>query len=109
MPGTPQPTVLPSQVSGIRHMWLLYAPLVIPALAAVAARPLAAVLEPRQATWLLTMSAVALAVCSSVALALLVAYAAARAPFLAAVGDYSRRIVSRGDPVPSSAGTLAGL
>jgi Zn-dependent protease with chaperone function len=90
-------------------MWLLYAPLVIPALAAVAARPLAAVLEPRQATWLLTISAVALAGCSSVALALLAAYAAARTPVLAVLGDYSRQVVSRGDPVPSSAGTLAGL
>ena len=101
--------VLPSQLSGIRHVWLLCAPLVITALAGVAARPLATVLEPRQATWLLTMSAVALAGCSSVALALLAAYAAARAPALAALGDYSRQVVSRGDPVPSSAGTLAGL
>ena len=90
-------------------MWLLYAPLVIPALAAVAARPLATLLEPRRATWLLTMSAVALAGCSSAALALLAAYAAARAPALAVLGDYSRRVVSRGDPVPSSAGALAGL
>jgi hypothetical protein len=90
-------------------VWLIYAPLVIPALAGVAARPLASVLEPRQATWLLTVSAVTLAGCSSVALALLAAYAAARAPMLAAFGDYSRQVVSRGDPVPSSAGTLAGL
>jgi Peptidase family M48 len=90
-------------------VWLIYAPLVIPALAGVAARPLASILEPRQATWLLTVSAVTLAGCSSVALALLAAYAAARAPMLAAFGDYSRQVVSRGDPVPSSAGTLAGL
>lgn len=90
-------------------MWLIYAPLVIPALAGIAARPLASVLEPRHATWLLTVSAVTLAGCSSVALALLAAYAAARAPMLAAFGDYSRQVVSRGDPVPSSAGTLAGL
>ena len=45
-------------------MWLLYLPLVIPALAGLAARPLAALLEPRQATWLLTIAAVALAACS---------------------------------------------
>jgi Zn-dependent protease with chaperone function len=88
---------------------LIYAPLVIPALAGVAARPLATLLEPRQATWLLTLSAVALAGCSCVALALLAAYAAARAPVLAALGDYSRQVVSRGDHVPYSAGTLAGL
>jgi hypothetical protein len=90
-------------------VWLLYLPLVIPALAGLAARPLATWLEPRQATWLLTMTAVALAGCSSVALALLAAYAAARQPILAALLDYSRRVVTRGDPVPSSAGTLAGL
>jgi Zn-dependent protease with chaperone function len=109
MPGTSQPTFLRSQVSGIRHVWLLYAPLVIPVLAAVAARPLAAVLEPRQATWLLTISAVALAACSSVSLAVLAAYAAARAPVLAALGDYSRQVVSHADPAPSFAGRLAGL
>jgi hypothetical protein len=82
---------------------------VISALAGVAARPLASWLEPRQATWLLTMTAVALAGCSSVALALLAAYAAARQPILAAFGHYSPQVVTRGDPVPSSAGTLAGL
>jgi len=90
-------------------VWLLCLPLVISALAGVAARPLAAWLEPRQATWLLTMTAVALAGCSSVALALLAAYAAARQPILAAFGDYSPQVVTRGDPVPSPAGTLAGL
>ena len=60
-------------------MWLLYLPLVIPALAGAAARPLAARLEPRHATWLLTVAAVALAACSMAALALLAAYAAAQA------------------------------
>jgi Zn-dependent protease with chaperone function len=90
-------------------VWLLCLPLVIPALAGVAARPLAALLEPRQATWLLTIAAVALAACSTVALALLVAFAAARAPFLAALGDYSQQVIRRGDPIPSSAGALAGL
>ena len=69
-----------------KAMWPLYLPLVIPALAGVAARPLAARLEPRHATWLLTIAAVALAACSMAALALLAAYAAARAPFLAAAG-----------------------
>jgi hypothetical protein len=46
---------------------LVYLPLLIPALAAVAARPLAARLEPREATWLLTVATVALAGCSTVA------------------------------------------
>jgi Zn-dependent protease with chaperone function len=90
-------------------VWLLYLPLVIPALAAIAARPLAAALEPRQATWLLTIAAVALAACSTVALALLVAYAAARSAVLAALGDYSQEVIRRGDPIPSATGAIAGL
>jgi Zn-dependent protease with chaperone function len=90
-------------------MWLLYLPLVIPALAGVAARPLAARLEPRHATWLLTTAAVALAACSLAALALLAAYAAARAPFLAAVGDYSQEVMRRGDPIPAEVGVAAAL
>jgi Zn-dependent protease with chaperone function len=90
-------------------MSLLYLPLVIPALAGVAARPLAARLEPRLATWLLTIAAVALATCSTAALALLAAFAAARAPFLAELGDYSQLVITRGDPIPASAGAIAAL
>ena len=90
-------------------MWLLYLPLVIPVLAGIAARPLAGLLEPRQATWLLTIAAVALAACSTVALALLVAYAAARSAVLAALGGYSQEVIRRGDPVPSATGAIAGL
>jgi Zn-dependent protease with chaperone function len=88
---------------------LVYLPLVIPALAGAAARPLAARLEPRQATWLLTTAAVALAACSTAALALLAAFAAARAPFLAALGDYSQRVIRHGDPISASTGAIAGL
>lgn len=90
-------------------MWLLYLPLVIPALAGAAARPLAARLEPRLATWLLTTAAVALAACSLAALALLAAFAAARAPLLAAVGDYSPEVMRRGDPISAAAGVAAAL
>ena len=90
-------------------MWLLYLPLVVPALAGAAARPLAGLLDPRQATWLLTTTAVALAGCSSAALALLAAYAAARAPFLAVLGDYSAQVVRRDDPIPLPAGALGGI
>ena len=81
----------------------------IPALAGVAARPLAARLEPRHATWLLTTAAVALAACSLAALALLAAFAAARAPLLAAVGDYSPEVMRRGDPISAAAGVAAAL
>lgn len=90
-------------------MWALYLPLIIPALAGAAARPLAARLEPRQATWLLTSATVALAGCSTAALALLAAYAAARAPVLAAVGDYSQSVMRRGDPISATAGAAAAL
>ncbi len=90
-------------------MWLLYLPLVIPALAGATARPLAARLEPRHATWLLTTAAVALAVCSMVALALLAAYAAAKAPFLATAGGYSQEVMRRGDPISAAVGVAAAL
>jgi Zn-dependent protease with chaperone function len=89
---------------------LLYLPLVIPALAGLAVRPLLITrLEPRQASWVLTAATAALAACSTAALALLAAYAAAKTPSLAALGDYSRRVVGRGDPVSAATGALAGL
>jgi Zn-dependent protease with chaperone function len=89
-------------------VWLLYLPLVLSALAGVAARPLAGLMEPRQATWLLTSAAVALAVCSTAALVLLAAYAAARAPVLAALGDYSQPVVQRADSISGYTGAIAG-
>ncbi|MGH3179504.1 MAG: hypothetical protein ACRDPF_37215, partial [Streptosporangiaceae bacterium] len=57
---------------------LVYLPLLGPVLAAAAARPLAARLEPRLATWLLTATTVALAAFSTAALALMTASALAR-------------------------------
>ena len=90
-------------------MWLLYLPLAIPALAGVAARPVAARLEPRQATWLLTSATVALAGCSTAALALLAAFAVARTPALATLGDYSQQVMRRADPISAAAGTVAAL
>ncbi|HEV3293416.1 MAG TPA: hypothetical protein VG123_30930 [Streptosporangiaceae bacterium] len=62
---------------------LVYLPLLIPALAAAAARPLAARLEPRRATWLLTLATVVLAVCSMAALS---SQVAARGSSRAATG-----------------------
>jgi Zn-dependent protease with chaperone function len=90
-------------------MWLLYLPLAIPALAGAAARPLAARLEPRLATWLLTCATVALAGCSTAALALLAGFAAARTPALAALGHYSQSVMQRVDPIPASTGAVATL
>jgi len=88
---------------------LVYLPLLIPALAAVAARPLAASLEPREATWLLTVATVVLAGCSTAALALLVASAAARVPVLAELGHYSQPVLRRGDPTSAVTGAVAAL
>jgi Peptidase family M48 len=88
---------------------LFYLPLLIPALAAAAARPVAARLEPRTATWLLTVAAAALAVCSTAALALLAASAAARVPLLATLGHYSPHALRAGDPVSAWTGLLAAI
>jgi Zn-dependent protease with chaperone function len=88
---------------------LVYLPLLVPVLAAAAARPLAARLEPRLATWLLTATTVALAAFSTAALALMAASALARVPVLAALGDYSQPALRRGDPVPALAGMAAAL
>jgi Zn-dependent protease with chaperone function len=88
---------------------LVYLPLLVPVLAAAAARPLAARLEPRLATWLLAATTVALAAFSTAALALMTASALARSPLLAALGDYSQPVLRRGDPVPALAGMAAAL
>jgi beta-lactamase regulating signal transducer with metallopeptidase domain len=88
---------------------LVYLPLLIPALAAIAARPLAARMEPREATWLLTAATVVLAGCSTAALALLVASAAARQPELAALRHYSPSVLRRGDPTSALIGLVAAL
>ena len=88
---------------------LVYLPLLVPVLAAAAARPLAARLEPRLATWLLTATTVALAAFSTAALALMTASVLARSPLLAALGDYSQPALRRGDPVPALAGMAAAL
>ena len=88
---------------------LVYLPLLIPVLAAATARPLAARLEPREATWLLTAAAVILAGCSTVALALLAASAAARVPIMASLGDYSQNVVHRSDHTPAVTGAVAAV
>ena len=88
---------------------IVYLPLLIPVLAAVAARPLAARLEPRDATWLLTGAAVILAGCSTVALALLAASAAARVPIMASLGHYSQNVVHRSDHTPAVTGAVAAV
>jgi Zn-dependent protease with chaperone function len=103
------PAILTGERDGGRGVWPLYLPLVIPALAGFAARPLAERLEPRQATWLLTSAAAALASCSTAALAVLAGFAAARAPVLAVLGHYSQSVMRRFDPIPVAAGAAAAL
>jgi hypothetical protein len=88
----------------------VYLPLVIPVLAALAARPLADRLPPVAATWLLTGSSLALALASSAVLGLLALSALVRIPLVAAVSDMSVPVISRGDsvsvPVAIAAGAL---
>jgi hypothetical protein len=85
----------------------VYLPLVIPLLAAVAARQLAERLPPRTATWLLAGSAVALAGASSAMLGLLALAAAVRTPAVAAIGGLSLPVMSRDDPASLPLGLAA--
>jgi Zn-dependent protease with chaperone function len=85
-------------------VWL---PLVIPAIAALAARPLADRLPPRTATWLLAASSVILAAASCGVLGLLALAAAVRIPFVSAAGGLSVRTVESTDPASVPLGVLA--
>jgi Zn-dependent protease with chaperone function len=87
---------------------LIYVPLLVPVLAAVCARPLAERLPPRTATWLLTVSAVALAAASGAALGLLAMAAAMRLPVIDSLGGMSLAAVLRLDPAPLPLGVVAG-
>jgi len=87
---------------------LVYLPLVIPLLAAVAARPVAERLPPRTATWLLAASSVVLAGASCAVLGLLALAAAVRIPLVDTLGDLSLRAVNHSDQAPLPIGVLAG-
>ncbi len=87
---------------------VVYLPLVIPLLAALAARPLADRLPPVAATWLLTASSLALAAASSAVLGLLAVSALVRIPFVAAVANMSLQAFSRGDTVSLPVAIAAG-
>jgi Zn-dependent protease with chaperone function len=88
--------------------FFIWLPLAIPAIAALAARPLADWLPPRTATWLLAASAVVLAGASCGALGLLALAAAMRIPFVDAAAGMSLRAVNSSDPAPVPLGVLAG-
>jgi Zn-dependent protease with chaperone function len=87
----------------------VYLPLLLPLLAAVSARWLAGRLAPRAATWLLTVTALVLAVTSGLALTALAATAIGQIPLLATLGDWSVRILRRDDPASLSLAVIASL
>lgn len=85
----------------------VYLPLVLPLLAAVSARWLAARLDPRVATWLLTAATVCLAGASGFALTALAATAVGQIPLLAELGDWSAQVLHRDDPASLTLALLA--
>jgi Zn-dependent protease with chaperone function len=76
----------------------VYLPLLMPLLAAVAARPLAEWLPPVAATWLLMLSALALALASSAVLGMLALTAVVRVPLVDSLGEMSGAVISQDDP-----------
>jgi Zn-dependent protease with chaperone function len=88
---------------------VIYLPLVVSVLAAVAARPLAERLPPRTAAWLLTGAAVVLAAATGAGLGLLALAAAVRLPPVDALGGMSLSVVRRDDPASLPLGIAAAL
>jgi Zn-dependent protease with chaperone function len=86
----------------------VYLPLLVPLLAAMAARPLADRLPPVAATWLLTLSAIVLAAASSAVLGLLALTALVRIPFVESLGGMSRPVISQDDPASLPVAIAAG-
>ncbi|MFB8438706.1 M56 family metallopeptidase [Streptomyces niveus] len=83
----------------------VYPPLLLPALAGLSAGPLARRLEPRLATWLLTVSGLVLALAGTVALGLLALAGLVRLPMLAGLDGYSPEVIAREDPAAWQAAT----
>ena len=88
---------------------LPYIPLLLPVPAAMAARPLAERLEPRAATWVLAVSALALATLSTAALGILAGAGVIRLSVAAWAGHWSASTVRAGDPVTWAEAAPAGL
>jgi Zn-dependent protease with chaperone function len=86
----------------------VYLPLIVPVLAALAARPLADRLPPAAATWLLAASALALALLSSAVLGMLALSALVRVPVIDAVGHLSRPVIRSSDAVSLPVAIAAG-
>ena len=86
----------------------VYIPLLVPLLAAAAARPLAGRLPPVAATWLLVLTAVALALASSAVLGMLALTALVRIPLVDSLGEMSGPVISAGDPASVPVAIAAG-
>ena len=86
----------------------IYLPLVLPLLAAAAARPLAGRLPPAAATWLLVLSAIALALASSAVLGMLALTALVRIPLVDSLTGMSGSVISRHDPPSVPVAIAAG-
>jgi Zn-dependent protease with chaperone function len=86
----------------------VYIPLLVPLLAAAAARPLAGRLPPVAATWLLVLTAVALALASSAVLGMLALTALVRIPLVESLGKMSGPVISAGDPASVPVAIAAG-
>ncbi|HEX6449793.1 MAG TPA: M56 family metallopeptidase [Trebonia sp.] len=87
---------------------MVYLPLVVPLLAAVAARPLSERLPPAAATWLLSVSAVLLAAASSAVLGMLALTAVVRLPLVDVLGKMSGQVISHDDPASVPVALAAG-
>ncbi|MGI8329739.1 M56 family metallopeptidase [Actinomadura scrupuli] len=85
-----------------------YLGLALPLVAACAARPLSERLPPRTATWLLTATAVVMAVAGIATLAVLALGGALRLPAIAALGHLSQRVLRHDVQTGPAVGTVAG-
>ncbi|MDJ0341753.1 M48 family metalloprotease [Streptomyces sp. H10-C2] len=97
-----------SEGAPLMHL-LVYLPLVLPILAALAAGPVADRLEPRLATWLLAACALCLAACSCAALGVLAVAGMIRIPAAVLVGHWPLATIRSGDPVSGAEAALAAL
>jgi Zn-dependent protease with chaperone function len=86
----------------------IYLPLLVPLLAAAAARPLADRLPPVTATWLLASSAIVLAVASSAVLGMLALTALVRIPLVDSLGGISGHVINADDPASVPVAIAAG-
>src|ERR1700722_3502071 len=106
---SPTQTWKPDHAPGGADMRVaVYIPLLIPVLAALAARPLGSRLPPPAATWLLAVSTLVLALLSSAVLGMLALSALVRVAFIDAVGHMSAAVIRGGDAVSLPVALLAG-